>query len=311
MASISPKDVVLSVVKNNDPSDINVIQPGGPDPNAPLTKTLLSGAAQLRSPEIEARATVTVRGTAGDDVGLWRLGFIQLKYITSDWVHYRGEKDEEGSVFLAMDRPPSRQPGYCRDTVASDTIGGVFQRLPFVGPIIFYHGEQGLDASMFADLSTAVLPLGAVVPASGHFDVRLRFTDQPQRFYDLMKVNSKTSRFNWMYSLMNSAAYATVLAVQKGPGQPIEALKYFQWNVRWRAHFERKAGATVLKVPKQPGDVTGMNISHHIDGGPIDVSIRAALLDTSLPNCNVVIKKAYLRPVLLESKHWEDWKVTH
>ena len=35
-------------------------------------------------------------------------------------------------------------------------------------------------------------------PASGHFDVRLRFTDQPQRFYDLMKVNSKTSRFNWM-----------------------------------------------------------------------------------------------------------------
>lgn len=311
MATISPNDIVLSVVKNSDPSDINVIQPGGPDPAAPLTKTLLSGAAQLRSPEIEARATVTVRGTSGDDVGLWRIGFIQLKYITTDWAHYRGEKEEEGSVFLAMDRPPSRQPGYCRDTLASNTIGGVFQRLPFVGPITFYYGEQGLNGSMFADLSTAVLPLGAVVPPSGHFDVRLRFTDQPQRFYDLMKVNSKTNRFNWMYSLMNSAAYATVLAVQKGPGQPIEALKYFQWNMRWRAHFERKAGNTVLKVPQQSGDVATMSISHQKDGGPIDVTIRAALLDTSLPHCNAVIREAYKKPVLFESKQWEDWKVTH
>jgi hypothetical protein len=309
MATVSPSDVVLNIVKNSDPSVIDVIQPGGPDPNA-AGKTLLAGAAWLKAPEIEARATVPIRGKAGEDLSLWRIGFIQLKFITTDWAHYRGDKPEEGSIFLAMDRPPSRQPGYCRDTLASDSLTGTLERTPFIGPIIFYYPEQGLGSGNFADLSTAVLPLGTTIPASGRLNIKLRFTDQPQRFYDLRKVNNKATKFNWMYSLMNSAAYATVLAVQKGAGKPIEALKSFQWNVRWRAHFERKGGLTVLKVPKQAGDVTDMNISHHVNGGPADVSIRAALLDTHLPHCNAVIREAHKKPVLLESKNWEDWKVT-
>jgi hypothetical protein len=107
MAEVTPDDVVLTRWRDQNPLAITLIQPSTAVP---------SGAANLTSPWIHAMATVRVRGSPGEDVGLWRLGFIQLKFITDEWAHYRGPTRTQGSVFVSMDRPPARPQQLCRDT---------------------------------------------------------------------------------------------------------------------------------------------------------------------------------------------------
>ena len=98
MARVTPDDVILTAWKGSDPSTIALIQPGNADPSG---KVLVSGAAHLTCPWIYALAAVTLRGSPGEDVSFWRFGFIQLKFITDDWAHYRGDAEADGSVFLA------------------------------------------------------------------------------------------------------------------------------------------------------------------------------------------------------------------
>ena len=106
-------DVTLTPFRDPGPPAITLVQPGttGMNPHAAVT-----GAVNLTSPEIHAIAGVTVRGTPGEDVSFWRFGFIQLKFITDEWAHYRGDTPAEGSIFVAMDRPPARPQQLCRDS---------------------------------------------------------------------------------------------------------------------------------------------------------------------------------------------------
>lgn len=103
----------------------------------------------------------------------------------------------------------------------------------------------------------------------------------------------------------------TMFAVQKGPRKPLEVLKSFQWNVRWRAHFETKRGVATSQIPQREGDVAEMNISHVVIGPPNDPLIRRGILNTTLPKCIGVTQGAFTSPVILESTKWEDWKVQH
>ncbi len=308
MAEVTPDDVFLSVWRSTDPTTIALLPPGAPDPNDPQN-TLLSGAAWLTAPEIFALATVKLRGIPGEDVGFWRFGFIQLKFITNDWAHYRGDIEADGSVFVAMDRPPARPQQLCRDSLAKEGIGGAFERFPFVGPVIFYDPETPVSGFLNRRVA-GFLPMGAKIPAGGAMLFTIQFSDKPQRFYDLVKVNNAAQRLNNLYSLQNGAAYVTMFAVQKGPNKPIVVKKSFQWNVRWRAHFGRNAGLTV-QLPPRAGDVMDMNISSVVKGPPQDERFKNSILDTKLPNCNTVLRAAHANPVVRESKRWEDWKVTH
>jgi hypothetical protein len=252
---------------------------------------------------------VTLRGSPGEDVSFWRFGFIQLKFITDDWAHYRGDAETDGSVFLAMDRPPSRPQQLCRDSLAKGGVLGTVARFPFLGPVIFYDTETPLT-SVWGGRIAGFLPMGTRIPAGGALLLTILFSDNPERFYDLTRVNNKAVKLNFLYSLQNGAAYATMFAVQRGPDQPIEVMKSFQWNVRWRAHFDRQAGQTVQR-PARSGDVMDMNISHVVKGEPNDARFQKSIFDTRLPNCNVVLRAAHAKPVVLESTKWEDWKVTH
>jgi hypothetical protein len=57
---------------------------------------------------------------------------------------------------------------------------------------------------------------------------QLPFSDNPERFSDLSRINASAQRLNHLYSLQNGAAYATMFALQKGPNQPIVVMKSFQ-----------------------------------------------------------------------------------
>ena len=306
MAEVTPDDVALVTWRDQDPSAISLLQPGAPG----LTgHAALAGAANLTAPGINALAKVTVRGTPGENVELWRFGFIQLKFITDEWAHYRGTTAADGSIFQAMDRPPARLQQLCRDSAG---IIGPFERFPFLGPAIFYAPETPMTGFFLAVQSTGFLPLGAKIPDGGTMILVITFYDSPARFfaYELTKVNKTAQNLNFLYSLYSGAAYATMFAVQKGPGLPIVVMKSFQWNVRWRAHFGMNAGRSV-QLPPRPGDVLDMNISHVVNGPPNDPRFRHAILDTKLPNCLNVIDHAFANPVIRESTKWEDWNVSH
>jgi hypothetical protein len=308
MANVAPADIVIRTERDSGAPKITLLAPGtAPSLGGGLRG--LAGAANLESPEIRATAIVTVRGAAGDDVGFWRFGFIQLKTITDEWAHYRGATPADGSVFVAMDRPPARPQQLCRDTAG---IINPLSRLPYLEPVIFYYPETALTGSV-AEFATAVLPLGTKIPGAGNLTFRLKYSDSPGRRFaiDITRVNQKAKTLNFLYSLYSGNAYATMLAVQKGPGKPIEVMRSFQWNVRWRAHFETKPGMPTLQIPPRPGDFAEMNISHVVMGPPNDLLFQRAILDSTLPNCIQMAQKAFAGPVVLESTKWEDWKVQH
>lgn len=307
MADVTPNDVVLITWRSLDPPTTQIIQAG--DPRLPPAAAL-SGAIQIKFPDIYALAKVTVRGTPGADVGLWRFGFIQLGFINTDWAHYRNPDPSDGSVFVARDRPPALDQQLCRDSVAETGIAGALQRFPYVGPIIFYDPETPIN-DWWNRRITGFLPLGTKIPAGGQLIFTVLFSDSPApHWWGLNRVNNKAMRINQLYSLQYSKAFATMFAFQKGPGKPIEVLKSFQWNVRWRAHFGTQAGQNV-QLPARPGDVMDMNISHVVNGTPNDARFKFRVLDTMLPICNAQIPKSVQNQVIRESKTHEDWKVTH
>jgi hypothetical protein len=215
MADVKPHDVTLIVGIGNlagparSPTAITLTQPGG---------ATADGKVSLTAPWIRAQADVIVRGTPGDDVGLWRFGFIQLKFITDEWAHYRGATVADGSVFFAADRPPARPQQLCRDSLSAGGIIEAFQRFPFVGPVVFYDLGKPLTNLMGGLRMTGVLPLGTTIPAAGALQLRIGFSDSPDRNHPLVRHNTKfhPARRNVLYSLQTGAAYATMFAVQKG-----------------------------------------------------------------------------------------------
>jgi hypothetical protein len=302
-ASVSPPT-------KTGPSAITITQPGAADARGDV---YAKGNVDLTSPLIKSEATVTVTGTPGENLGHFKFGFIQLKFITDDWAQYRGPTTADGSVFLAFDRPPARPRQLCRDTYTIPNTNG---DAPIVGPIIFYDGDQIITPATTpaAARKAVIFPLSFVMPASGSVTASITFRDSPERPFDVVRQNTKftPARANFIHSLQTGAAYATVFAIQKGPASPIEPLYSFQWNVRFRAHFGRDAAGSVVQLPARSGDVMDMNVSHVFKGGPTDPHFRpSAVTDTTLPVCETVVNNAFDNPVLHMSRKWEEWKVKH
>jgi hypothetical protein len=233
-----------------------------------------------------------------------------LGFINEDWAHYRNTDPAEGSVFVVRDRPPALPQQLCRDSVAETGIAGAFQRFPYLGPIIFYDPETPMQ-TWWNPRVTGFLPLGTRIPAGGELSFTVLFSDSPSpHWWGLNRVNNTAVLPNQLYSLQYSRAFATMFAVQRGPFKPIEVLKSFQWNVRWRAHFGFAGGLNV-QLPPRPGDVMDLNISHVVKGTPNDPLFQFRVLDITLPNCNALIPGTVTNQVVRESRKHEDWKVTH
>ena len=309
MADVTPNDVVLITWRDPGAPTITLVPPGAPGLQGPIATT---GTVNLNSPEIHAMAIVTLRGTPGEGVGFWRFGFIQLKFITDERAAYQGIERTHGSSFVAMDRPPARPQQLCRDSAG---IIGPLARLPYLEPPIFYYPEQALSpfSGGMAGETTGFLSADATIPADGKMQLLFLFSDSPGRSFaiELVRTNNIAQSLNFIRSLYSGNAYATMFAVQKGVGKPIEVMKSFQWNVRWRAHFDTKPGHATVQFPPQSRDFADMNISHVVRGPPNDPLYERHILDTRLPNCLAVIDKAFKHPVIHESTQWEEWKVQH
>jgi hypothetical protein len=227
-----------------------------------------AGHIACTCPGISATGLVTLRGTAGESLAGWALGYLQLKFIATDYARYRGSSTAQGSVMVTR----SNQI-LCRDTdEASPEL--------WYDPISWgIHGTRG----------TRVLPAGTVVPATGTYRLSAGFEDAPGRSFESVVLNSLTATNNFIHHADIGLQFCTMLTA-RDPGGRYHILKHFYWNVRWESHFRRDlAGAPHVVLP---ADHFQLNIQHVVHSGvPNDSRFRGRELDAALPISNNVSRR--------------------
>jgi hypothetical protein len=275
-----------------------VLKPGssqiipGAFPKA-LRPTVTGGKAHFECSEITATGSVTLTGSHPDAAG-WALGFIQVEWIDTNWLYYRGRQNNHGSIFFQRSRPPTRPSKVCRDVKAETDI---------------YYEFGGKPPTVTA---ADTFPKTLTVH---HFD-------QPGEHPPAVVQNSLTGEDNFIREAQLEFLFCTVLSARE-PGPPpgkFHHLKSFYWNVRWQARFLPHDFATPLGAwfvtPIAEGQ--GSARSHVIEGEPTDKRFKDILTDLSVRGCDAIIP-LYApdpdgvvqvgKPGRRESKVWETFNL--
>lgn len=239
-----------------------------------------AGRIACACPGIAAGGSVVLVGAAGESVAGWALGYIQLKFIATDYARYRGRSVAEGSVLVTR----SNQI-LCRDTDESS-------------PELWY---DPIRAGMHGARGTRVLPAGTAIQPSGEYVISAGFRDAPRRFFDAKVRNTATGADNLAHHIDIGLHFCTMLTARE-PGGRYHVLKHFYWNVRWETHFDRSAaGSPQLRLPAEH---LALNIQHHVHSGvPNDPRFRGRELDPHLPISNNISR----RPDRVQSAR--DWSL--
>jgi hypothetical protein len=172
-----------------------------------------------------------LKGTAGEDVSGWTLGFIQLKYIGTNHARYRGAHDRDGSVLVS-----NSNKTLCRDTDVGSTE-------------VWYDSLN--SGGTTGPAGTNKLAAGTTIPAAGFLDVPAHLFDQPHRRWDVVEPNPVVHGRpnNFLHYAVVELLFCTMLVAQE-PGGNFHMLKHFYWNVIWEHTFKRNgAGNVVLNKP--------------------------------------------------------------
>jgi hypothetical protein len=225
----------------------------------------LIGDARCTCPGIVASGAVTLRGREGEALDGWALGYIQLKFIATDYARYRGRSVGHGSVLVTR----SNQT-LCRDT---DETSPELWYDPIAWGI---HGTRG----------TRVVPAGTRMPASGEFVLTSDFSDAPSRSFDKAVQNTSTGAINFVHHVDIGLQFVTILTA-RDPAGHYHPLKHFYWNVRWEFHFDQD-GRPALR----PKDHLELNIQRKVHSGvPDDKRFKGRELDAALPISNTVTRR--------------------
>jgi hypothetical protein len=223
-----------------------------------------AGDVDCDTPRISAAGATVLTGTPGESLAGWALGFIQLKFIATDYARYRGTHDSHGSLVFTR----SNQI-VCRDT---DEDHPEVWYDPIVGGIVGGRGTLELRAD-------------SVIPPSGQFAFAAGFWDKPHRSFDAVVPNTATHRDNFVYHTDVGLAFCTML-VARDPARHFHFLKHFYWNVRWEALWQRDAAG----VPQMSRNIhMQLNIQHTVHFGlSNDSRFRGQETNMSLPISNDV-----------------------
>ena len=173
------------------------------------------------SPSIHAYASMRLTGTPGENVAGWTLGFIQLKYIATDYARYRGASDRNGSILIT-----GNNRIVCRDTDDASTE-------------VWYDSLNAGGAT--GPSGTNKLAAGTVIPPSGFLDVPAHLYDQPHRTWPSAAHNHGVAGnpSNFLHHVDIGLAFCTML-VARDPANRFHTLMHFYWNVRWAADVHRQ-----------------------------------------------------------------------
>lgn len=225
------------------------------------------GDVTCQCPGISATGSVVLRGTPGESLAGWALGYIQLKFIATDYARYRGAAMGDGSV-----RVTRSNQILCRDTDEAS-------------PELWY---DPISWGIYGARGTRVLPAGTVVPAGGEFTLTSGLGDAPRRSFDAQVANSVTHAQNFIHHLDVGLQFCSMLTARE-PGGRYHVLKHFYWNVRWELHLTRDAAGlpAVQRV-----DHLQLNVQRTVHSGvPEDARFRGRELDMTLPISNTITRR--------------------
>lgn len=226
-----------------------------------------AAGVNFTTPQIRAVGNIVLTGTPGESLFRWTLGYVQLKFIGTDYCRYRGATVRQGSVLVTKNNQI-----LCRDTdEATPEV--------WYDPIVWgIHSGRG----------TRILGSPLIMPASGEFPIEAIFEDAPGRFHEGQTVNPNTHQTNFLHQSDIALHFCTILVAQDPAGTMIP-LKHFYWNVRWEAHFRPDVAGnpTIHKL-----DLHELNIQRHIHSGvPNDHRFRGKEFDMHLPISNDVSRR--------------------
>jgi len=248
------------------------------------TPAIVTPDALFKCTSIQAAGEVTLNGAAGDNPTGWTLGFIQAQWIETNWGYYRGQTNNDGSVFIQRGRAPARPARGCRDTVGP------------VADIWYYKSVLGTAAA------GATFPLKLT---STHYD-------RPSDSYPLATTNNKTKKLNFLSEVQLEFHFCFVLTL-RDPSLKFHHLKCVYWNVLWQAKFAATgyaapAGSGWSVTPVAGGN--GAHVGHVIDGAPNDARFNNVLTSVQGANCNVFANHETTNPNRSESRVWQNFDVT-
>jgi hypothetical protein len=248
--------------------------------------TVNHGTVDFECTEITADGSLTLTGS--QPAAGWQLGFIQVEWVDTNWLYYRGRHNDHGSIFFQRSRPPTRPIKACRDVDPESDI--------------FYDTPDTVDA-------TDTFPKALTIHHS----------DQPSEHCEAVVTNSLTGEDNFIREAQLEFLFCTVLTALDPAGN-YHHLKAFYWNVRWQAtflphNFDHPLGAWWVKaVAKGQGSAR----SGVIEGTPTDRRFKDILTDPTVRGCNAIIPlyspppEGVLpvgNPNRRESRVWESFDV--
>jgi hypothetical protein len=243
---------------------------------------------------VSCRGQVTFSGDPGDTLDGWKVGFIQTKWITTDWAYYRGEKNADGSLFVQRARAPARVIQGCRDT----------------------EGE-GTANQIWAEMDPVATPAD-VFPEGGNRRITVttgEFSDSPRNFSKVVIENPLRKKPNYLRERQIEAHYCTVLSVQD-PARKFHHMVSVYWNAHWQARFlpgdftDLTKDWLVTPVNDIPS-ANGIHASHQIQGTPTDPKVTPFLTAPIAggTNCNDLSKKSVRDQIVRPARTWADFDV--
>ena len=251
-----------------------------------VNNPVVNGAfMSFTSVAMRASGECRISGSAGDNPANWTLGLIQLQWIETNWGYYRGQNNNDGSIFVQNARPPARPAQGCRDTL---TPG-----------VVFVDNNPGHDRTVAA--------AGAPFP----IHMTASFPDGPRDAYPLSRVNTLAGKTNILREVQLEFHFCTVLSL-RSPTNVYQHLKHFYWNTHWQATFQPTNFANLAapwNITAAAGRANSANVGNIIDGTPTDRRFVGLITSGAAQNCNAVATNAAAHPNVRENRVWHNFDV--
>lgn len=239
-----------------------------------LSRLIAGNKVWFQSDWIRATGTVRLDGDPGDNASNWELGFLQVRWVRTTWVHYKANWTDpgainDGSMLLQVGKPPAMPKQRCRDI----GDGGPATQIWYARPL----NAKGA-AGAFPQTLTAT------------------FSDQPGTTFPAVILNSLTNKPNFLREGQVELLFCTALALRE-PGGRFHLLKHFYWNVLWQATFQPANFTLAMHGAWLPPTVlrsaTAAHASKVFDGAPDREPFRNILTSTTeTQTCNNLIQSA-------------------
>ena len=226
------------------------------------------GVAHFESTPIRANGSVRLNGQSGDTADNWTLGFIQVQWIETNRLYYRGRAPGGGSILIDRGQPPARPVQGCRD-VGAGAVSDIWYN-------ILHNYAADEDDTVPAVLSAS-------------------FVDRPFDLPDLIEKNATTKEDNFLREAQIEYHFCLVLALSDPHGR-FHQLCSVYWNVHWQAVFGLPDPHKDIEITHWPTQTvergTSATVGHLIRGEVTDLRFRDLITGPATQNCNQIAKAA-------------------